>query len=178
MLHPFRFVAVLIALAVSVHVAVGQESNAAKATREKLKQVIGEINAKEVGTKDFFDDLNRELDKPVKFKIDNSTGVSNNSKLSYKGKKVTVEKILNELSDKYDFGWFVISNVANNREDGAIMIRKSSKGKERGYEAGKEPKKSSLELPRRDYASTSPLLLPEPVIEEVAMLPSKASRRK
>jgi hypothetical protein len=67
-----------------------------------------------------------------------------------------VEKILNELSDKYEFGYYVVSNAANNKEDGMIVVRKSGKGKERGYEAGKEPKKtdgakdkqSSLTMPR------------------------------
>src|SRR5262249_56623001 len=83
----------------------------------------------------------------VKFKIDGTTGVSNNTKLSYKGKKVTVEKLLNDISDKYEFGWYVVSNPDNNKIDGWIVIRRSDK-KERGYEGGKEPKKtSSLPFP-------------------------------
>ena len=93
------------------------------------------------------------MEKPVKFTIDNVSGISNNTKLTYKGKKITVEKLLNDLSDKYDFGWVVISNAANNKVDGTIVIRKSSKAKERGYEAGKEPKKTSadeIELPRKN----------------------------
>ena len=35
---------------------------------------------------------------------------------------------------------YVISNAANNKEDGMIVVRTSAKGKERGYEAGAEPK--------------------------------------
>jgi len=125
--------------------AAAQESQAAQATRKKLKQKV-DLDIKELGTKAFLEEVNRELDSPITFKIDNASGVSNNTKLSFKGKGVTVEKLLNDLSDKYDFGWIVISNAANNKVDGNVMVRKSSKGKERGYEAGKEPKeKTSLE---------------------------------
>jgi hypothetical protein len=116
--------------------ALAQESQAAQTTRKKLQQKVT-IDMKEIGTKAFFDDVNIELEKPIKIKINNASGVSNNSKMTYKGKGVTVEKLLNDLADKYDFGWVVISNAANNAVDGAVEIRKS---KERGYEAGKEKK--------------------------------------
>src|SRR5262249_53362698 len=122
--------------------ARAQDSQAAATTRKKLQQKIT-MDSKEVGLKSFLEDVNNELDanKQIRFRIDNTTGVSNNMKVSFSGKDVTVEQILNELSDKYDFGYYVISNAANNKEDGMVVIRKSSKGKERGYEAGKEPKK-------------------------------------
>ena len=119
--------------------ALSQESVAAKTTRKKLQQKIS-VDFKDVGTKDVFDEIKREMEKPCNFKIENKTGVSNNTKLTYKAKDATVEKILNDLSDKYDFGWVVISNVGNNKIDGWVIIRKTDKGKERGYEAGKEPK--------------------------------------
>jgi hypothetical protein len=118
-----------------------QESTAATTTRKKLQQKVT-VDFKEVGTKALFDELNLELDKPLKFTIDNKSGVSNNSKMSYKGKDVTVEKVLNDLAEKFDFGWAVISNASNNRVDGSIVIRKT---KEKGYEAGKEPKKGAAQ---------------------------------
>ena len=148
-----RIALVLIAAAVLTQQAAAQDSKAAKFTREKLKQVIAEFDSKETGTKVFFEDVNRELDTPLRFKIDGTSGISNNTKITYKAKKVTVEKLLNDISDKNEFGWYVISNPGNNKEDGAILIRRNSKGKERGYELGKEPKgekSSSLELPRRE----------------------------
>jgi hypothetical protein len=119
-----------------------QDSQAAAATRKELQQKIT-IKAKEIGLKDFLGDINNEVDTAIRFKIDNTTGVSNNMKVSFSGKDVPVEKILSELADKYDFGYVVISNAANNKEDGMVVIRKSSKGKERGHEAGKEPKKGA-----------------------------------
>ena len=125
----------------------------------KLKQVIAEIELKEIGTKDFFAGVNLELDKSINFKIDNTTGISNNTKLTYKAKKVTVEKLLNDISDKFDFGWVVISNAGNNKVDGWVIIRKNDKAKERGYEAGKEPKKTGMAPPSpRDVGLATPTL--------------------
>lgn len=141
-----------------------QETPSAKGTRKMLQKVI-DVDQKEVGTKDFLSDITSDLDNRVKFIIDNASGVSNNTKMSYKAKGVTVEKMLNDLADKYDWGWYVVSNEGNNKVDGKVMIRKNTKVKERGYEAGKEPKKtSSLEIDRvfpelgypAEVAATSP----------------------
>ena len=75
----------------------------------------------------------------------------------------TVEQVLNEISDKGEFGWVVISNASNNKVDGWVIIRKNTKGKERGYELGKEPTKdkgASLLLPRdREIAIEMPRLV-------------------
>jgi hypothetical protein len=128
--------------------AGGDETPSAIAARKKLKQKIT-IEAKDVPFKALTDDIKREMDKPVSFKIDNTSGISNNTKLSYTCKDKTVEEVLNELADKYDFGWYVVSNVKD-REDGWIKIRKFKDNKERGYEYGKEPKKTGLSELRRD----------------------------
>ena len=145
--------AVLVAALWLAGPAAAQESDAAKATRKKLQQKVT-IDIKEIGTKQFLEDINLELEKPLKFTIDNKTGVSNNTKMTYKGKGVTVEKLLNDLADKYDWGWVVISNPSNNKVDGSVVIRKS---KERGYEAGKEPKKgASLDAPERGTPRDEP----------------------
>lgn len=134
----FGFVCVLLL----VPSAMAQDSQAAATTRKRLATKIT-IDIKEVGTKAFLEELNLELDKPFRFIIDNASGVSNNTKMTYKGKDVPVGKILNDLADKYDWGYIVKSDPSNNKVDGAIVIRKSSKGKERGYEAGKGPKKAA-----------------------------------
>src|ERR1700738_3093999 len=78
--------------------AGAQESPAAKAARKKLQQKIS-VDWKEVGVKVITDDSKREMDAPVAIKIDNTSGVSNNSKLTYKADNKTVEQILNELSE-------------------------------------------------------------------------------
>ena len=89
-----------------------------------------------------FDDLKRESNNKVSFKIDTTTGMSMNTRMSYKAKKASLEQVLNDLADKNDFGWFVYSNPKdkNDRYNGWVIVRKG-KGKERGYEAGTEPKK-------------------------------------
>src|SRR6476620_2196519 len=108
--HSFRIIAVLIGLALLAQHASAQESKAAKSTREKLTQVIADFDAKDIGAKAFFEEVNDGLKKTINFKIDNTTGISNNTKFSFKAKNVTVEKLLNDLSDKYEMGWFVVSN--------------------------------------------------------------------
>ena len=122
-----------------VGIVLAQESTAAKTTRKKLQQKIT-VEFKEERTKDVIESVIGEIDKAPKVRIDNASGVSNNTKLSYKAKDKTVEQVLNEICDKLDCGWYVVSNAANNKVDGSVVIRKSTKGKERGYEAGKEPK--------------------------------------
>ncbi len=143
MFRPLRVTMLVVLVLLLAHRAAAQDSKAAATTRKSLQQKVSLDVKKEVGLKDFLDDLGSDLPKAVHFKIDNGSGVSNNMKVSYVGKNVTVEKVLNDLSDKYDFGYVVVSNAANNKVDGKVIIRKSSKGKERGYEAGKEPKKTS-----------------------------------
>jgi hypothetical protein len=128
---------VVVCAASLVH-AGDEETPSAKAARKKLQQKIA-LDLKDDRFKDVLDAIKREMDKAVSFKIDNNSGISNNTKLTYSCKDKTVEEILNELADKYEFGWYVISNEKL-REDGWIMVRKHSE-KERGWEAGKGPKK-------------------------------------
>ena len=118
---------------------LAQDSQAAKTTRKKLQQKIS-VEFKDVRTADIFNDIFNEMDKAPKHKIDTANGLSLNTKWSFKAKDKTVEQVLNEVCDKIDCGWYVVSNAANNKEDGSIKIRKLLKGKERGYETGKEPK--------------------------------------
>ena len=120
--------------------AQGQETPSANATRKKLKQKIS-VDFKDITTKGMFDDIKAEMDKPCSFKIDTVSGISLNTKWSYKAKDKPIDEMLSELSDKFEWGWFVKSD-AKDRLDGWIIIRKA-KEKERGYEGGKEPKKGA-----------------------------------
>src|SRR5262249_14129447 len=143
---------VIFAALASSDSAAAQESMAAKTTRKKLQKVI-DVDLKEVGTKEFLEEVLGDIE--VKVTIDNASGVSNNTKMTYKAKGVTAEKMLNDLADKQDWGWYVVSEASNNKIDGKVKIRKSSKGKERGYEAGKEPKKASLDFDESQSAAVS-----------------------
>jgi hypothetical protein len=171
MTHSLKSAVLLVLGLVLAGPAGAQESKAAATTRKNLLQKVT-IEAKEVGLKNFLEgDLIADLDKPLRFKIDNASGVSNNMKVSYVGKEVRVEQVLNDLADKYDFGYFVMSNASNNKEDGKVVIRKSSKGKERGYEAGKAPKKTgSLPREARTVASR-----PQPAVFGNVFQPARGS---
>jgi hypothetical protein len=142
--------------------AQAQDTPRAKATRENLKKIVLEdVEYKEEMTRVIFDDLKRESNNKVSFIIDTGSGMSMNSRMSYKVKKASIEKILNDLADKNDFGWYVFSNPKdpNDQKNGKIILRKGAKGKERGYEFGTEPKeekKSSALQPGQSPTATLP----------------------
>src|SRR5262249_31589328 len=143
-----------------------QDTPAAKATRARLKKIkLDEVAWTDERTRVIFAGLKREADDKVSFHVDTTTGMSMNTRMTYKAKNVTLEQVLNDLADKNDFGWFVMSN-AKDRYDGWIILRKG-KGKERGYEAGKEPKEKSSALPAAsdfvllDVNNSSPALREE-----------------
>jgi hypothetical protein len=119
-----------------------QESPSAKSARKRLQEKIT-VELADTRLKDAIEDIKREMSKPVSFKIDNISGISNNMKVSYTAKDKTVQEILNDLCDKYEMGYFVLSKPGD-RYDGWVILRKG-KGKERGYEAGKEPAKDKSE---------------------------------
>jgi hypothetical protein len=128
----------LLAILVVAVPVLAQETPSAQSARKKLQQKIS-VEWKDIGVKAITDDIKREMDQPVAFKIDNTTGVSNNAKLTYKADNKTVEQILNDLSEKGEFGWFVKSDPKD-RNDGWVIIRKY-KDKERGVEGGNAPAK-------------------------------------
>jgi hypothetical protein len=138
--------------------AAGQESPAAKATRKKLKQKIT-VEWKELPIKEAVGELKREFDNRLGVKIDNVSGISNNSKVSLTAKDQPLEKILGELCDKYELGYYVVSNPKD-RTDGWIVLRKS-KWKERGYE-GKDGDKGGFAPRRADDAAIAALRLEAP----------------
>ncbi len=126
-----------------------EESPAAKATRKRLKQKIT-IDWKDTRIKEAADDLKRELDGRLGIKIDNESGISNNFKVTLTAKDQPVEKILNDLCDRYELGYYVVSNPKD-RYDGWVVLRKS-KYKERGYKEGKEPKSGASLRPEKPRA--------------------------
>ena len=119
------FGAVAVACAFLIIVDTGkawsQDTPAAAATRKRLQTKIS-VDYKEIGTKEIFDDIKREMDNKVSFKIDNASGISNNSKMTVKADEQTLERILNSLCDKYDFG-YVIMSKPKDRYDGWILLR-------------------------------------------------------
>jgi hypothetical protein len=141
--------------------ALAQDSVRAKQTRALLKKTTLDPEWKEEMTRVILAELKSETNDKVTFIVDTVSGMSMNSRMTYKAKKVSIEKILNELADKNDFGWFVFSNPKdpNDQKNGKVILRKGAKGKERGYEFGTEPKEDKKE---KESSSLEPGRLPIP----------------
>jgi hypothetical protein len=129
--------------------ACAQQTPSASATRKKLEKKIS-VDFKDQRLKDAFEEIKAEFDNRLGVKIDNQSGISNNSKVTYKAEEQPLKKILNDLCDKYDMGWYVVSD-AKDRYDGWIIIRKSN---ERGHEKGKGPKGAGNTRPSTGSART------------------------
>jgi hypothetical protein len=116
--------------------ARSEDTPKAEATRKVLKSTKLTVDFDDARLEEIMEELKEKV-PGFKFMLDSKGGVSRNSKLTYKAKDQTVEEILTGVCKKGgDLGWYVIS-VKNNAYDGLVKI---TKGGERGYEKGKEPK--------------------------------------
>src|SRR5207248_1338981 len=97
-------------------------------TRKLLDTKIT-VDFKEAGLGEIVDEIKEEHVKGLKIIIDSKGGVSQNTKITYSGKDVTLAEALDKMFAKNDLGYIVISKK-NNAYDGALQIKK---GKERGY---------------------------------------------
>jgi len=116
--------------------ARAEDTPKAAKTRKLLHETKIDVDFNEDQIKDIVEELKEKV-PGLKIMLDSKGGVSQNSKLTYKAKGQTAEEVLNGLCKKGgDLGWYIIS-VKNNAYDGLVRI---TKGGERGYEKGKEPK--------------------------------------
>jgi hypothetical protein len=118
----------------------------AAATRAKLTSTKVEVEWKDTLLRDVLDELFKEKGGGVGFRTDRNAVVLN-TKITYKAKDKTIEEVLNDLSEKYEMGWYVTSQQ-NGGYDGTVWLEKS---KARGYAPGKEPAKSETKPdPKKD----------------------------
>jgi hypothetical protein len=110
-----------------------KDTPSAAKTRQRLKQKIS-VEFKDTRMKDAFEDIRRQLENRVSFRLDNEGGVSNNSTVTFKADDQPAEKVLGDFCTKFELGYVVISKEKD-RYDGWVLIKK---GKERGYPAGAE----------------------------------------
>jgi hypothetical protein len=146
--------------------AVADDTPKAAATRKKLDTKV-KAEYKDTLFKDVLDDLKEQAD--VHFKEDTKGGVNLNAKITYKANK-TLAEVLSAICDKVDYGFYVISNKTD-AYDGSIRI---TRGKERGYEAGKEPDKTAA-TPKEKPAKEKP---EKPKPEVVKEKPDKEKPEK
>ncbi len=105
----------------------GEDTPAAAATRKKLKEKVT-VSFKDTRLEDVVDELKDQV-KGLHVQLDTKGGVSRNQTVTFEGKDVTVEEVLEGIFKKSDLGYVVISKKGN-AYDGSVQIKK---GKERGY---------------------------------------------
>jgi hypothetical protein len=132
---PMRLLLGLSLIVLAVAPVQADDTAKAAATRKILKTKKITVDFKEDLLKDVMDEI-KEKAPGIKIMLDTKGGVSQNIKVSFSGKDKTVEEVLNGLFEKSDLGYYIIS-VDKNAYDGLIKV---TKGGERGYEKGKEPK--------------------------------------
>jgi hypothetical protein len=132
----YRYLTLPLALALFLPgLAAAADTPKAAATRKKLEKKIS-VDYKDTLFRDVMDDLKDQGD--LTFLPDTKNGVNLNLKVTYKAQDKPLEEVLNAISDKADTGWYIITT--NKAYEGSIKI---TRGKERGYEAGKEPDKTA-----------------------------------
>jgi TolA-binding protein len=113
------------------------DTTAAAAARKKLKTKVT-VEYKNDAFKDVVDDLKSQV-KGLSIRADTKSGVQLMTKITYKAKDVTLEKVLNEICEKNGWGYYIKSKEKD-AYDGQLVIKV---GDERGYEKGKEPAKDA-----------------------------------
>jgi hypothetical protein len=98
----------------------------AKKAKEALKSLVT-VEFEDVPLKEAVAELKDQV-KGVFIQLDTKGGVSQNGKLSYKGKDVTLEDALDGMFKKNGLGYVIISNKKD-AYDGAILVKPS---KDRG----------------------------------------------
>jgi hypothetical protein len=131
-------VAALALTAVCAVSVFADDTKKAADTRKLLKTKIT-VEIKDSRLSDAMDTIKDEVKektgKTLTVIFDTKGGVSLNQKVSYTAKDVTVEDALDNLFKAVELGYFVDQSKSY---DGSLKV---VKGKARGYEEGKEPKK-------------------------------------
>jgi hypothetical protein len=117
---------------VNLSAADDNDTPKAAVARKLLKTKVS-ADYKDTPLKEIIEDLQDQIkDKAKKslgVRVDTKNGVSQNTKLTYKADNKPVEEILDEMFQKNDLGYVVISQRGN-AYDGTLLI---VKGKARGY---------------------------------------------
>lgn len=138
----------LLVAAVAAAVAVGGFAPAARAqtkdtplaTYTRTKKLKGKVTVdfKNEFLKETLNEISSQIEeqKLGPIKVEYAQGVSQNTRVTFAAKNVTVEEALDGLFKQLDLGYVVVSN-STSRADGYLRILK---GPNRGYETGQEPK--------------------------------------
>jgi hypothetical protein len=146
----YRYLTLALAAALLLPaLAAADDTPKAAKTRAKLSMPVS-VEWKDTLFRAVVDELNDDV-PALGIRADTKNGVNLNQKITYKAKEKPVGEVLNELCDKFEMGWYIISNKANGY-DGTVYF---TRGKERGYEAGKEPDKTAATKEKPDKTKTA-----------------------
>ncbi len=113
------------------------DTTKAAATRKKLDKKVS-VAFKDTLLRDVLEDLKEKVEG-VGIMPDTKGGVNLNAKITYKAAEKPVTEVLAEICDKYDMGFYVISQQGE-AYDGRLKL---TRGKERGYVEGQGPKEKT-----------------------------------
>jgi hypothetical protein len=143
--------AVIVLVGVAALFAADKDTALAANTRTKKLTAKVTVDFKEEMLDECIKEISRQLDDQGAGSLSAAydVGVSKNQRLSYAGKEQTVAEALDGMFKRPSLGYYVISKDKD-RYDGWIKV---TRGSERGWPAGQEPKGT---------AKASPKVAPEP----------------
>jgi hypothetical protein len=110
-----------------------EDTPAAAKARKLLKQKLS-VDYKNTRLEDVKNELMEEV-KGLKIMLDAKGGVSRNRTVTFKGKEVTIEEVLEGVCKNLGGLGYIVVSKKGNAYDGTIVIRV---GEERGYEKEKK----------------------------------------
>lgn len=127
-----RFLALTTVLVMGLTASAAPEDDTPEAAKtRKLLETKITATWKDVPLREVLEEIRDDHVKGVKFIVDTKGGVSQNQKISFSGKEVTLAEALDKMFAKNGLGYVVISKKGN-AYNGLISIKQ---GKERGYPA-------------------------------------------
>ena len=128
----------VIAAFVSAVLATEKDTALAANTRSKKLNAKVTVEFKDEMLADCIKELSRQIEETVggSLSADYAQGVSRNQRVSFAAKDQTVADVLDAICQKNNLGYYVVSKEKD-RYDGWIRI---TRGNERGWPAGQEPK--------------------------------------
>jgi TolA-binding protein len=137
---------------VSMVSAVEKDTRLAANTRTKKLSAKVSVDFKEEMLDECIKELSRQIDDAGggSLSADYATGVSRNQRVTFDAKDQSVADVLDGICKKNSLGYFVVSKDKD-RYDGWIRI---TRGSERGWPAGQEPKdKATAKAPPKSASA-------------------------
>jgi hypothetical protein len=166
-MRPYLVGAGLLVLGFSAALAADKDTPLAANTRAKKLTAKVTVDFKDETLSESIKEISRQLEDAGigSLSAEYDVGVSRNQRLSFATKDQTVADVLDKMLEKNSLGYYVVSKDKD-RYDGWIKI---TRGKERGWPAGQEPKNKAT-------PKAAPKPAPEPKDQPAATDAGQAER--